>query len=92
MKKIFFLYLLILFSFNAQAKQQTITLDLPTMNCVTCPYTVKMSLNRVDGVSSTEVSYKTKHAVVTFDDAKASADDLVKATTNAGYPSIIINK
>ncbi|GMR16649.1 MAG: mercury resistance system periplasmic binding protein MerP [Gammaproteobacteria bacterium] len=92
MKKIFCLYLLILLSFNAQAKQQTITLDLPTMNCVTCPFTVKMSLNRVDGVSKAEVSYKTKHAVVTFDDVKASTDDLVKATTNAGYPSTVINK
>jgi len=25
--------------------------------------------------------------VVTFDDAKASAEDLIKATTNVGYPA-----
>jgi hypothetical protein len=25
--------------------------------------------------------------VVTFDDAKTNTDELVKATTNAGYPS-----
>jgi periplasmic mercuric ion binding protein len=28
-----------------------------------------------------------KTAVVTFDDSKAEVDALVKATTNAGYPS-----
>ena len=91
MKKIFFLTLLILINFNVLAKQQTLTLNLPTMNCATCPFTVKMALNRVDGVSKAEVSYKTKQVVVIFDDAKTTAKDLVNATTNAGYPSTIIN-
>jgi mercuric ion binding protein len=39
------------------------------------------------GVTRVEVSLEQKTAVVTFDDAKASVADLVKATTNAGYPS-----
>ena len=91
MKKTFFLTLLMLISFNAFAKQQTLTLNLPTMNCATCPFTVKMALNRVDGVSKAEVSYKTKQAIVIFDDIKTTAKDLVNATTNAGYPSTITN-
>jgi len=90
-KKTFFLSLLMLISFNAFTKQQTLTLNVPTMNCATCPLTVKMALNRVDGVSKAEVSYKTKQAIVIFDDAKTTAKDLVNATTNAGYPSTIIN-
>jgi len=90
-KKTFFLSLLILTSFNVLAKQQTLTLNLPTMNCATCPFTVKMALNRVEGVSKAEVSYKTKQAIVIFDDAKTTAKDLVNATTNAGYPSTITN-
>ncbi len=91
MKKTFFLSLFMLISLNVLAKQQTLTLDLPTMNCATCPFTVKMALNRVNGVSKAEVSYKTKQAIVIFDDAKTTAKDLVNATTNAGYPSTIIN-
>lgn len=90
-KKIIF-FLLIPVSFSAFAKQQTVTLDLPTMNCATCPYTVRMALNRVDGVSKADVSYQSKQAVVIFDDAKTTAKDLVQATTNAGYPSTVINQ
>ena len=61
------------------------------MNCATCPFTVKMALNPVDGVSKAEVSYKTKQVIVIFDDAKTTTKDLVTATTNAGYPSTITN-
>lgn len=91
MKKNILLLLLIFVSFSSYAKQQTVTLDVPTMNCATCPLTVKMSLKHVEGVSQADVSFKTKKAIVTFDDEKISADDLVKATTNAGYPSTVIN-
>jgi periplasmic mercuric ion binding protein len=89
-KNIFLLLLLVFASFSSYAKQQTLTLNLPTMNCAMCPITIKVALNRVDGVSKTEVSYKTKQAVVSFDDSKVSADDLIKATTNAGYPSTVV--
>jgi periplasmic mercuric ion binding protein len=33
------------------------------------------------------VQYEKKQVVVTFDEAKKNIDALVKATTNAGYPS-----
>ncbi len=38
-------------SFSAWAKPQTITLDLPTMNCAMCPITVKKALTKVQGVN-----------------------------------------
>jgi mercuric ion binding protein len=41
----------------------------------------------VPGVTSVMVSAEDKTAVVTYDDTKAGPDQLVKATTNAGYPS-----
>jgi periplasmic mercuric ion binding protein len=44
-------------SFSAWAKSQTITLDLPTMNCAMCPITVKKALTKVQGVTKAEVSY-----------------------------------
>jgi len=57
------------------------------MTCELCPATVKKALTKVPGVSSVAVSFEKKEAVVSFDDAKASVDTLIKATANAGYPS-----
>ena len=51
------------------------------------PRQVKASLQRVPGVTNVVVSAEDKTAVVTYDDSKAQVEALVKATTNAGYPS-----
>jgi mercuric ion binding protein len=69
------------------AATKTITLNVPGMTCPTCPITIKKALNKVQGVSRVAVSYEKKQAVVTFDDTKTDTKALVKATTNAGYPS-----
>jgi len=74
---------------TALAAEQTVTLNVENMTCGACPITVKASLMAVPGVAKADVSYEKKTAAVTFDDAKASVADLVKATTNAGYPSQI---
>ncbi len=87
MKKVALLSLLSLLSLSAFAKQQAVTLEVPTMNCVTCPFTVKKALQNVEGVSKADVTYGTKLAVVTFDDEKTTVKALIEATTNAGYPS-----
>ncbi len=71
----------------AVAAEKTITLAVKNMTCAACPGTVKASLQRVPGVSNVVVSAEDKTAVVTFDDSKAQVDALIKATTNAGYPS-----
>ena len=47
----------------------------------------KKALKNIEGVISAEVSYKTKLAIVTFDDEKTGVATLVEATVNAGYPS-----
>lgn len=89
MKKIALLSLLSLLSLSAFAKPQTVTLEVPTMNCVTCPFTVKKALQNVEGVSKADVTFETKLAVVTFDDAKTTVKALTDATKNAGYPSSV---
>lgn len=88
MKKLFFLTAL-LSSTSAFAEVKTVTLEVPSMNCVTCPITVKKSLTNVDGVKKAEVTYATKLAVVSYDDNKTDVDSLISATTNAGYPSLL---
>jgi len=57
------------------------------MTCAACPITVKKALENVPGVSKVDVRFEKKQVLVTFDDAKTNTDALVKATTNAGYPS-----
>jgi len=91
MKKLLLATLFSLASVSVFAEIQTVTLDVPTMNCATCPITVKKSLKNIDGVNKAEVSYDTKLAVVSFDDTKTNVDELIKATTNAGYPSTLKN-
>ena len=73
----------------ALAKNQTVSLNVPTMDCATCPITIKAALNKVPGVSRAKVSYERREAVVVFDDSKTNVDELKKATSDAGYPSFI---
>jgi len=69
------------------ASPQTVTLNVSGMTCPACPITVKKALEKVSGVSKVEVRYEKKRVLVTFDDAKTNTNALMKATTNAGYPS-----
>jgi len=71
----------------AWASPKTVTLNVSGMTCEACPITVKKALQKVQGVSKIDVLYEKKQVVVTFDDSKTNTDALVKATTNAGYPS-----
>lgn len=73
----------------ACAKQQTVMLNVPTMDCATCPITIKTALSRVPGVSRVKVSYEKREAVIVYDDAKASVADLKKATEDVGYPAML---
>lgn len=84
--------LLLLHSIDTSAAERTVTLAVDKMTCVTCPYIVKQALTRVAGVKRAEVSFQDNRALVTFDDTKASVAALMKATTDAGFPSQAITK
>jgi periplasmic mercuric ion binding protein len=72
---------------QVHAAPKQVTLTVPTMDCDTCPITIRVSLMKVPGVSRAVVSYERRTAKVTFDDAKTSVAALTKATEAAGYPS-----
>ena len=74
---------------TAYAATRTATLDVSNRSCVTCPLTVKVALKKVPGVGHIEVDYKTKQAVVTFDDTRTSIKALQKATADVGFPSTL---
>lgn len=71
----------------AFAAPKQVTLTVPTMDCATCPVTIKVALMKVPGVSKAVVSYKHRTAQVTFDDAKTDVATLTRATDGVGYPS-----
>lgn len=70
---------------------QTVVLDVQNMTCELCPITVKKALDKVPGVAATKIDLATKTATVKFDPERANVAALVKATTNAGYPSTAHN-
>ena len=69
------------------ATAQTVVLDVQNMTCELCPITVKSALGKVPGVADSKIDLATKTATVKFDPNKANVAALVKATTNAGFPS-----
>ena len=89
MKNLLVFLVVVAFAAPALADMQTVTLSVPGMTCAACPITVKKALSRVEGVSEISVTYENREAIVSFDDEKASIQDLTKATENAGYPSSV---
>ena len=75
-----------------QAAEKTVTLDVFSMNCPSCPYIIREILSRVDGVRKVVVSYEAKTAVVVYDDARTNPGALTAATAKIGFPSKIIKK
>jgi len=74
---------------SAALAAQTVTLSVPDMSCSTCPIQVKQALSRVPGVSAASASLEKKEAVVTYDESKTSAEALMKATADIGFPSTV---
>jgi len=68
---------------------QTTVLDVQNMTCSLCPIMVKKSLENVPGVAQARIDFEKKTATVKFDADKTTAAALVKATTEAGYPSTL---
>lgn len=70
----------------------TVELSVQNMTCDLCPITVRKALETVPGVKEASVDLKTKVAKVTYDKEKAKLSDLIKATTEAGYPSKLLRR
>ena len=71
------------------ATPQTAVLDIQNMTCSMCSITIHKALEKVPGVIEAKVDYDHKTATVKYDADKTSPPALVKATTNAGFPSTL---
>lgn len=74
-------------SSSTPASFQQVVLEVEGMTCRACPATVQKSLEQVEGVYSAKTTYEPPEAVVRFDPAQVSIEDLTKATKSVGYPS-----
>ena len=68
-------------------KTERAVLAVEGMTCNGCVLTVESSLKRVKGVRSAAVSLEPPRALVEFDPSLVTVEELVEATTRAGYPS-----
>ncbi|MFW7342341.1 mercury resistance system periplasmic binding protein MerP [Pollutimonas sp. H1-120] len=89
MKKLFAAAALCALAAPVWAASTTVTLSVPTMDCPICPLTMKKALTKVPGVNQVEVNFDKRLAIVTYEDSKTNVGALVKATTDAGYPSTL---
>lgn len=69
------------------AATAVVTLAVENMTCSLCPYTVRKSLQQVEGVVEAQVDFDNKTATVVYDPQKTGAAALIQATSHAGYPS-----
>jgi mercuric transport protein len=72
---------------TASASFRQVVLEVEGMTCTACPETVRSALEGVEGVDRAETTYEPPQAVVRFDPATTSVDELTHATKAAGYPS-----
>ena len=70
-----------------ESRVQNVVLEVEGMTCVSCNITVSKALTNLDGVQEAEVTFEPPQAVVTYDPARVSIEQMVEATTNVGYPS-----
>ncbi len=71
------------------ATSQTAVFDVQNMTCSMCSITIHKALEKVPGVIEATVDYDHKTATVKYDADKTSPSALVKAATNAGFPSTL---
>ena len=68
---------------------QTTVLEVQNMTCAICSVTIHKALEKVPGVIEAKVDYDHKTATVKYDADRTNPSALLKATTNAGFPSTV---
>jgi mercuric transport protein len=69
------------------ATPKTAVLDVENMTCPACSITIDKALDKVPGVSKTQVDTKASTVTVSFDAERTSVPALARAITDAGFPA-----
>jgi copper chaperone CopZ len=71
------------------ANQATLDLSITGMTCGSCVRHVSEALHSVDGVAEARVDLQSGRATVAYDPASATAERMVAAVEEAGYPATV---
>ena len=71
----------------SQAEQRTATFTVDKMFCAMCPITVRIAMEKVDGVAAVEVDLDSKSATVVYDSSVVTPERIAEAAAHAGYPA-----
>lgn len=66
---------------------RTVVLDVQKMTCALCAITVQKALQKVPGVAEVRIDYDRKTATVKYDGQWVNTAELLKATSDAGFPA-----
>ena len=69
----------------AVAAEQSVTFSVPGMTCASCPFIVEAAMGGVEGVVTVTADSDSLTALVVYDDAIATVDDIAAASGSAGY-------
>ena len=67
-----------------------VTLKIDGMTCGGCVIGVRRVLTRLDGVRSAEVSYENQRALVIYDPAKVTVEQMIAAIKTLGYEATVV--
>ena len=65
--------------------EKTVTMGITGMHCASCASTIEKALSKLDGMSEANVNFAAESAMVRFNPAAVSYQDLEKAVVDAGY-------
>lgn len=71
------------------AEEKTVRLTVEGMTCGGCTISTKKVLTRLTGVAKAEVSYEKKEAIVTYDPAKVTVEQMIAAIKTLGYTATV---
>ena len=70
------------------SKTETVEFSIKGMTCDACEEHVKMEVNKLPGIVSSNVSYTKHNAIVQFDPAKTNSQQITEAINSTGYKVI----
>ena len=71
--------------FIANSKTQKVEFSIKGMTCEACEEHVKIEVNKLSGIVSTNVSYANRNAIVQFEPSKTNSKEITEAINSTGY-------
>lgn len=70
---------------SVDSTSKRVNLSLTGMHCASCANIIERSVKKVPGVQQASVNFAAEKALVTYDDSKATIQQLISAVEKAGY-------